>query len=95
MSHSSSSPTPVPDPAQTAVEILQCYRSQLEWTAPERTVYQCRDAYLQAHPGQELVSFTEGLRFLLERRYLKRLNDERLELTDAGRGWLTSQPENE
>ena len=80
------------DATQFALQILQCYRDQLEWTAPERTVYQCRDAFLKAYPERSLADFTIGLRVLLEQRFVKRLNDERLELTAAGRAWLTSQP---
>ncbi len=73
--------------ARHAAIILECYESQLEWTAPERTIHQCREHFLQHCPAASLADFTEGLRFLLENRYLRRLNDERLELTPQGRTW--------
>lgn len=75
--------------------ILESYASQLEWTAPERTIHQCRAHFLQHCPEASLADFTEGLRFLLENRYLRRLNDERLELTPQGRAWYEQQSPSE
>ncbi|MCA8985010.1 MAG: hypothetical protein R3C12_17885 [Planctomycetaceae bacterium] len=70
-----------------ALAILRGYEPFLEWTAPERTIHQCREFYFQQEGQGSLADFTAGLRFLLENRLLKRLTDERLELTDAGRAW--------
>lgn len=74
-----------------ALDILRGYEPFLEWTAPERTIHQCREFYFQQREQAALENFTAGLRFLLENRFLKRLTDERLELTDAGRAWLAAR----
>lgn len=79
-----------PQESQFAHEILQAYHSQLEWTAPERTIHQCREHFLE-QTDRTLPEFTTGLKFLLEKKFLKRRNDERLELTPDGREWLSQQ----
>lgn len=73
-----------------ALQILKAYAAELEWTAPERTIHQCRQFFLQSSAGS-VADFTTGLKYLLENRYVKRLNDERLELTSAGRTWFLKQ----
>ncbi|MCG6155422.1 hypothetical protein [Rubinisphaera margarita] len=76
------------DNAALARVVLQSYQDVLNYTAPERTIHELREDFLK-HRGQDALSdFTEGLRFLLERRYIRRLNDERLELTPEGRQWM-------
>ncbi|MCA8986886.1 MAG: hypothetical protein KDA78_04560 [Planctomycetaceae bacterium] len=76
------------DDSSLAREIVQPYHQKLEYTAPERTIHQLREEFLKLTPGRNLEQFTSGMRFLLENRYLKRLNDERLELSPEGRAWL-------
>ncbi|HBN79536.1 MAG TPA: hypothetical protein DD473_27680 [Planctomycetaceae bacterium] len=69
--------------------ILQPYRKVFEYTAPERTIHQLREEFLKSSEEATIADFTAGMRVLLERRYIQRLNDERLELTPAGREWMT------
>ncbi|TWT62448.1 hypothetical protein [Rubinisphaera italica] len=69
--------------------ILQPYRKVFEYTAPERTIHQLREEFLKSSEEATIADFTAGMRVLLECRYIQRLNDERLELTPAGREWMT------
>lgn len=72
---------------QDALLILQHYEPRLDRTAPERTIHECREYFL-AQAGQDnLPRFTAAMKILLEKRYVRRLNDERLELSDPGREW--------
>ncbi|HCS55573.1 hypothetical protein [Rubinisphaera sp.] len=71
--------------------ILQPYRKVFEYTAPERTIHQLREDFLKSSEEATITEFTAGMRVLLERRYIQRLNDERLELTPAGREWMTQE----
>jgi len=76
------------DDASLARVILESYQDVLNYTAPERTIHELREDFLKRRGQNALNDFTTGLRFLLERRYIRRLNDERLELTPEGREWM-------
>lgn len=73
---------------QIAIKLLQPYKTMLDRQSPEYTIHQLRDSFLEENTDFEISDFTFGLRLLLENKYLRRLNDERLELTPAGREWF-------
>lgn len=76
---------------EAAHAILQPYRNLLDYTAPEQTIHELREQFLEADSERTVQTFTAGMRVLLEMRYLNRLNDERLELSPAGREWLLEE----
>ncbi len=77
--------------AELAFKILLPYEVQLDRQAPEYTIHQLREKFFAHIEAEQIDSFTYGLRLLLEKKYLRRLNDERLELTPAGREWFTTR----
>ena len=77
--------------AELARIILLPFLDLLNHTAPEQTIHELREQFLARDEDFTLKDFTEGLRFLLETRYLIRLNDERLELSPAGREFLCNK----
>ncbi len=79
------------DQEQVAFEILLPYEVQLDRQSPEYTIHQLREKYFDHLQAEQMGLFTFGLRLLLERKYLRRLNDERLELTSAGKEWFSNR----
>ncbi len=77
--------------SQIAFEILLPYEVQLDRQSPEYTIHQLREKFFSHIQAEQMETFTFGLRLLLEKKYLRRLNDERLELTPAGREWFTDR----
>jgi len=76
---------------QFALQILLPYVAMLDRQSPEYTIDQLRENFLSVDKSCEIDQFTFGLRLLLENKYLRRLNDERLELTPTGREWFVNQ----
>ncbi len=76
---------------QFALQILLPYVSMLDRQSPEYTIDQLRENFLSVDESCKIDQFTFGLRLLLEKKHLRRLNDERLELTPTGREWFTKQ----
>ena len=76
---------------QYALQILLPYETMLDRQSPEYTIDQLRESFLARVSADEMRGFTFGLRLLLENKYLRRLNDERLELTPAGKEWFTAR----
>jgi len=68
--------------------ILEKYENKLNYSAPECTIDELREGFLMSDPRLSIQEFTSGMRVLLENRYIRRLNDSRLELTAEGRAWL-------
>lgn len=79
------------DQEQVAFEILLPYEVQLDRQSPEYTIHQLREKYFAHLQAEQMERFTFGLRLLLERKYLRRLNDERLELTSVGKEWFSNR----
>ena len=74
-----------------AIQLLLPYQTMMDRQSPEYTIHQLRERFLELDESYVLNDFTFGLRLLLEKKYLRRLNDERLELTPPGKEWFTEQ----
>lgn len=55
------------------------------WTI---TIDALRETYLEQTADSSMPLFTQGLRFLIEHRYLVRTRDDKLEFTTEGESWL-------
>jgi len=77
--------------AQIAFEILLPYEVQLDRQSPEYTIHQLREKFFARIQAEQMETFTFGLRLLLEKKHVRRLNDERLELTPTGKEWFINK----